>query len=195
MRPRISKGEIFAVKIEGWQITLKLGALAYLYYYGILGLQLALFALVSWHWGFKTKRIAWEIYAGEGWQHYKTLLADVVFSWKRIDPRDKVVIPKERRARCRHCNIITTTKYPACWMCHENRFGKTKGAPSIFMKHGERLFGSAEIRKIENANQGQGAIDLLQPTRHYDRHSKRWYTNPEFVKHWGDPYVGDHTSH
>lgn len=196
MKP--SRDELLALEFGYWQVTLKFGFLAYVQHYARLGVECLVFCILSWRWGPKTKYVTWRHYVTATWRNFDALKERIRLGTKRIDPRDMETIPLNRRVRCKNCNILTTSKYPACWLCGENIwFGRTDRSigPGIFMKHGAKLFGKTEMTRINDANQGQGAIDLLQPTRHYDKSTKKWHTNPDFVKHYGDPFAGDSESH
>lgn len=173
--------------------------LAFVWYYLRLSAEFLVFLVISWRFGPKTKYVMWDRYVSATWQNFDQLRQKVRLLTKRIDPRDMEIIPKENRVRCKHCNIITNSKYPAvCMLCGEHIFldkGRLPGGLKIMYKYGSRVFGATEIRKAEDANRGQGGIDLLQPTRNYDKSTKQWITNPAYVKHYGDPFAGDSETH
>lgn len=103
-------------------------------------------------------------------------------------------IPSGELVVCPHCGAKTYSKYMACWRCLLDREPKGPGILLMY-KYGNRQFSLSEVRQAEDANRGRGGIDLLQPTRHYDKSSKKWYTNPDYVKHYGDPFQGDSKTH
>lgn len=201
MKPRFNRYELIALSFDeqGWIIRVQLAVLAYLKHYGKLGLQLVVFWMLSWRWGMRTKSIVWQLHTQAMWPSFKNLRHKIRWARLRIDPRDGQIIPKSYRVRCAHCNVVTTSKYPlSCWLCGEHVYqGKrtSSGKLMLFYRHGSRLFTPDQVRKSEDANRGAGGIDLLQPSRHYDPSKKQWHTNPDYVKHWGDPFAGDTTSH
>lgn len=93
---------------------------------------------------------------------------------------------KITNTQCRSCNACIEEDKQFCWFCGHNT--KTLPRTLYFYKYGNRLISFEKMNKIKDESIGDKAVDTLQPSRHWDKSNKTWYTNPDFVKHYGDPF-------
>ena len=93
---------------------------------------------------------------------------------------------------CPRCTSTSDIYAITCSKCHRGFFnyetlGEIRSNLSFKAKVGNRIYGLAELGRIQRDN-SKHAKDLIQPTRQYDRVHKEFKTNPDFVKHYGDPF-------
>jgi len=131
------------------------------------------------------------------WAFIKRGLPDAVIA--HIDDQREYIKEEEviRRAReyranvprgdtiCPHCGAGNDRVW--CWRCGKKV--RYRYMPPVFHKYGAKLISQGQVERIRNEYIGQKGIDLLQPSRHYDKSRREWYTNPDYVKHYGDPFA------
>lgn len=101
-----------------------------------------------------------------------------------MDSRKK----RGKKVSCARCGSLNWD-YQNCFNCLKP-LSERKLSLAVFFKKGSYTYTRKE-RDFADDYANKNYKDLLQPTV-YDNVSKKYVTNPEFVKEYGDPYKQQH---